>query len=117
MLRRFNLLIGESSLNRKKKQSEYPLTNLSMNSNKRLQFRLVSHSSSSSVSDSDIINCNRLFWLRNNSTEAINMWNICKSVGFSYSGEEQDIIQRINDLEERDNNRRGNKEGNNNNDK
>jgi len=49
MLRRSNLLIGESNLNRKKKQSEYPLNNLSMNSNQRRQFRLVPYSSNSTV--------------------------------------------------------------------
>ena len=64
--------------------------------------------------DIDISNCNRLFWLRNNYDEAVRLWNIGKQIGFTCSGEDNIIIDRIIEMEEKENNNKKekDKEGN-----
>jgi len=44
------------------------------------------------ISDNAVINCNKLFWLKNDNGKVSRMWNIGKEIGFSLLGEEEIVI-------------------------
>lgn len=68
----------------------------------RKQVRQNSYSMCSSLSDSDILNCNRGFWIRNKEDEARNIWDFGKMLGVSFSGEDREMISKIMNMEQRD---------------
>ncbi|ESW08016.1 hypothetical protein PHAVU_009G011500 [Phaseolus vulgaris] len=86
MLQRSNILIGESS--KIQKQS----SQASRIGVRRKSKRLVNKHASNRISDSGIRNCNRMFWLKNSPMDAVNLWDLAKKMGFSYSGDEEDVI-------------------------
>jgi len=96
MLQRSNILIGESS--KIQKQS----SQASRIGVRRKSKRLVNKHASNRISDSGIRNCNRMFWLKNSPMDAVNLWDLAKKMGFSYSGDEEDVIKQLNYMENRD---------------
>lgn len=68
----------------------------------RKQVRHKVHSMCSTISDSEIINCNRGFWIRNGEDEARNIWDAGKLLGVTFSGEDREIISRLVTMEKRD---------------
>jgi len=95
-------MVGETSHGRKDNYQNVNALCLPSDPQQTSQLRLAIHSPCNSVSDIDINNCNRLFWIRNNSLEALRLWNIGKDLGFTYTGEDANIIKRITEMEERD---------------
>jgi len=72
---------------------------------KRKLLRSVIHSICSSLSDDNIINCNRLFWQNNNvsgGSDGARVWDIAKALGVTFSGDEEGIIKELEILERRD---------------
>jgi len=57
---------------------------------------------SNSISDDDIINCNRIFWLKKGPLESQKLWNITKEIGSTYSGDEVSILNKLEEMEQRD---------------
>lgn len=53
-------------------------------------------------SDSGIVNCNGLFWLRHKEREARRLWEMGKNLGLCYEGDEEQIINKLIAMEERD---------------
>lgn len=60
------------------------------------------HSFCSSISDSGMRNCNGIFWLRHREKEARNLWDMGKALGLRYTGDENVIVNRIKEMEDRD---------------
>ena len=54
------------------------------------------------MSDGAVRNCNRLYWINNEYSEAVRIWTIRKELGFSFSGEEEVVVGRIQAMEIRD---------------
>jgi len=77
---------------------------LESNPRQRSEAGLVTQSLSNSLSDIDIHNYNKLFWMRNNSIKAPSLWKLGKYIGLTHVREEDNIIKRIKEMEERDNN-------------
>ncbi|XP_057432385.1 uncharacterized protein LOC130725150 [Lotus japonicus] len=50
----------------------------------------------STISDSEIINCNRGFWICNGKDEARNIWDAGKLFGVTFSGDDREIITCLN---------------------
>ena len=96
LLQRSNMLIGESSRKRRKS------THAPNGGVKRTSKRLANKKPSIFVSNSGIRNCNRMFWLKNSLMDAVKLWDLAKKLGFTYSGDEDDVIKQINFLENRD---------------
>jgi len=69
---------------------------------KRTSKRLANKKPFIYVSNSGIRNCNRMFWLKNSPMDAVKLWDLAKKLGFTYSGDEDDVIKQINFLENRD---------------
>lgn len=53
--------------------------------------------------DNTIKNCNHIFWLRNEPGQATRIWNIGKEIFFTFSWEDNIIVNRIDELENKDN--------------
>lgn len=64
--------------------------------------RATSGSISNSISDSGIQNCNNKFWIKNKEIEARRIWESAKELGVSHSGNEEEIIRRLVNLDTRD---------------
>ncbi|GKV35665.1 hypothetical protein SLEP1_g43906 [Rubroshorea leprosula] len=60
-----------------------------------------------SISDGAIINCNKRSRARSNSNSAKEIWNFAKEIGLTATGDEQIIIQQIEEMENRDKERVG----------
>ena len=73
MLQRRNLMVGETSRGRKDNYRNVNALCLPSDPQQTSQLRLAIHPPCNSVSDIDINNCNRLFWIRNNSLEALRL--------------------------------------------
>jgi len=54
------------------------------------------------MSDSAIENCNRIYRLKNEVFEAARIYNLCKEMGFTCSGQEDLVIRSLHSLENRD---------------
>jgi len=54
------------------------------------------------LSDGAVRNCNRLYWINNEHSEAVRIWTIGKEWGFSFSGEEVVVVGRIQAMEIQD---------------
>jgi len=65
--------------------------------------RLESQSLNLGLSDNEVKNCNRLFWLKDEHVEAIRIWKLGKEVGFLYTGEEEVVIGHLQSLKLRNN--------------
>jgi len=63
---------------------------------------LYYRSLSNSITDEDITNYNRLFWLKNEPLEALKMWNVGKQIRFTYFGDEESVLNKSEELERRD---------------
>lgn len=72
----------------------------SSTSRKEVRHRMFSFCNS--LSDSNIENCNRVFWLNNTRLEAANMWELGKELGVTHTGNEDEILSRLIELENRD---------------
>lgn len=68
----------------------------------RNEVSLLNHSLSQSLSDSDVDNCNRLFWLRNAKYEARLLLDLGKELGMTCKGNEDEMLRKIQELEQRD---------------
>jgi len=68
---------------------------------RRKQIRSALYTLSNSISDSAFHNCNRLFWLNNGKIEASKLWEIGKSIGVTFTGEKQVILDKLEELEAR----------------
>lgn len=55
-----------------------------------------------SVSDSDMRNCNGIFWFKHREREARNLWDMGKALGLRFNGDENLIIKRLKEMEDRD---------------
>lgn len=66
------------------------------------KLRRFVHALSHSISDSDVFNYNRLFWLKNVDLEAKFLWEMGKELGVSCRGNEDEIIQRMVEMEQKD---------------
>lgn len=51
-----------------------------------------------SLSDSDILNCNKLFWDKHLEFESRTIWGLGKELGITYQGNEETLINRIQDM-------------------
>jgi len=72
---------------------------------KRKLLRSVVQSTCNSLSDDNIINCNRLFWSNKHSAEGpenISIWGLAKELGVTFSGEEEEIIKELESMDSRD---------------
>ena len=58
--------------------------------------------SGNNLSDGAVRNCNRLYWINNEHSEAVRIWTIGKELGFTFSGEEEVVVGRIQAMEIRD---------------
>jgi len=58
--------------------------------------------SGNNLSDGAVRNCNRLYWINNEHSEAVRIWTIRKELGFTFSGEEEMVVGRIQAMEFRD---------------
>jgi len=54
------------------------------------------------MNDLDIQSCSRLFWVRNNSVEALQLWEIGKKIRFTSIGFEGEDVRQIEEVDERD---------------
>jgi len=91
MLKQSMLLDGESSTPRRKVID----VNLLSSPTHSWQARYISPSTSISFTNLDISNCNRLFWVRNDSAEASRLWEIGKQIGFNSLEPDESIIELI----------------------
>lgn len=57
--------------------------------------RYVLPSPSISLNDTNIHNCNRLFWIRNSSDEAVRLWNLGKEIGFNGLDSDKRVIEQF----------------------
>jgi len=55
--------------------------------------------SGNNLSDGAVRNCNRLYWINNEHSEAVRIWTIGKELGFTFSGEEEVVVGRIQAME------------------
>lgn len=55
-----------------------------------------------SMSDSEIRNCNDVFWLRHRENEARELWNLGKSLGLRFRGDDEEVIRQLIEMEVRD---------------
>jgi len=92
--------VGESS--RRAEQRTVTDNNEATNAEQRRKIRSAIHTISNSISDSEINNCNRLFWLKNGSLEVIRLWELGKQIGVTLNGKEEDIMLKLEELEKRD---------------
>lgn len=56
------------------------------------------------LSDSGVANCNRRFWLQNVELEARNLWTLGKEIGVRFTGNEDEIVEKLIAMEQRDHN-------------
>lgn len=68
----------------------------------RKQVRQLVHSCSDSLSESGLRNCPVSFWLKDVEAEARSIWREGKDLGVSFHGNEEDVISRMVQLEQRD---------------
>lgn len=54
------------------------------------------------VSDKDIYNYNKIFWLRKVFVEAQKLYEIGLGIGISYGSKEENMVERMDDLETKD---------------
>ena len=84
-LARRQFWIGES--NKKKQHSLKNKVKEGGRIKKRKLLRSVIHSIRNSLSDDNIINCNRLFWQNNNvsgGSDSARVWDIAKALGVTF---------------------------------
>jgi len=94
--------IGESSKNRPVHQN----CNVKENSKaaKQKMLRSVAQSICNSLSDENILNCNRLFCsakCQSNNSESLTIWSLAKELGVTFSGEEEQILKELENREKR----------------
>lgn len=54
------------------------------------------------VEDSEVANCNGVFWLRHKEREARKLWELGQDIGVCYEGNHDEIIKKLEAMEERD---------------
>lgn len=54
------------------------------------------------ISDSAILNCNRLVIEKNNFESAKKIWELGKEIGITYGGNENELIAKLVEMETRD---------------
>ena len=64
--------------------------------------RVMTCNSSKNIFDFNILNCNRLFWSRQDISSPITIWESSKELGVTYEGEQGDIIEELENMEARD---------------
>jgi len=64
-------------------------------------------SNSKCITDNGVKNCNRLVRLNNENLEAVRVWNVGQELGFSCLGNEEEVLDSIKSLKERDNRNEG----------
>ena len=101
-MRERNLYVGESSKQYNGKLISITTTSSMNTTQQRCQIRSAIYNLYNSISDTDIVNCNRLFWMRNSSTEANRIWNLGKQLGITFTGDENQILEQLQKMEERD---------------
>jgi len=101
-MRERNLYAGESSKQNNGKLISVTTTSSMNTTQQRRQVRSAIHNLCNSISDTDIVNCNRLFWMRNSSIEANTIWNLGKQLRITFIGEENRILEQLQKMEERD---------------
>ncbi|XP_057446388.1 putative bark agglutinin LECRPA3 [Lotus japonicus] len=86
-----------------------PIQNLSVDCSRRLaeredrkEVRQFMLSLCDSLSESGILNCNKLFWERSKKSEARDLWNSGKALGVNVGEDDERMIDRILELEYRD---------------
>jgi len=94
--------VGECSNNKSQEVGSTRINGLKDLSHKT-NIRLVS--SSTAFTNNDTKNC--LVWLNDEKLEADRIWNLGKKVGYSRFENEDDILNRLKSLEERDNAKEG----------
>jgi len=94
--------VGECSNNKSQEAGHTRIDGLKELSQK-MDVRLVSNYTA--CSNNDTKNC--LVWLNNEKLEADRIWNSRKKVGYSRFGNEDDILNKLKCLEERDNGKEG----------
>lgn len=94
--------VGECSKTSHKRWGSTRIDGLKELSHK-IDVRLVS--SSTAFTNNDTKNC--LVWLNDEKLKAYRIWNSGKKVGYSRFGNEDDILNRLKSLEERDNVKEG----------
>jgi len=69
---------------------------------KQWDLRLDTQNLNNRLSDNAVRNCNRLFWINNEHSEAFRVWNIGKELEFSFSREDDVVIDRLQAMKMRD---------------
>jgi len=75
---------------------------------KRKILRSVVQTICNSLSDDNILNCNRLFWSTrcpSNNSESVTIWSLAKQIGVTFSGEEEQILKELDHRENKDRNK------------
>jgi len=106
--------IGESSGKAQQKSSS--LTKEGRQAYKRKLIRSVVQSICNSLFDENIPNCNKLFWSNqqaSSGSESVKLWELAKELGATFSGEEEQIIKELENMESRDKNQAKGKVGGN----
>ncbi|KAK7364555.1 hypothetical protein VNO80_13292 [Phaseolus coccineus] len=70
----------------------------------QVMLRAMSNSGNSrqSITDSNILNCNRLFWSKQDLSTPLRIWELGKELGVTYEGEQEMIIQELEEMKVRD---------------
>ncbi|KAK7373856.1 hypothetical protein VNO80_07276 [Phaseolus coccineus] len=64
--------------------------------------KVTSCSSRETIIDSNILNCNRLFWGRLDLSSPLRIWELGQELGVTYEGEQELIIIELEEMEVRD---------------
>ena len=54
------------------------------------------------LSDSAMENCNRIYMMKNDESEAVRVWKAGKGMGYTHCAQEETVVSRIQSLEVRD---------------
>jgi len=93
---------GENLSIEARRRSLLGLIPVKISTSKPWDLRLDTQSLSNCLSDSAMRNCNMMFWMNNEHSEAFRVWYIGKELGFSFSGEKDVAIGRLQAMEMRD---------------
>ena len=105
---------GESSMKRPISKNRNVLNKGKVS--KRKLLRSMVQTICNSLSDDNILNCNRLFWstrCQSSNSKSATIWSLAKELGVTFSGEEEEILKELAYMENRDKNQRKNNGGKN----
>lgn len=71
-------------------------------SKKKREERPCQQSLKNTISNSNVRNCNKNLWMRNETKGTKRSWELGKIMGVTYGGNEDDMVREMEDLEGRD---------------